>query len=169
MKSKPIKGFSNYLIFENGAVFSIPRRDSCDRKVGGYFLKNKTDTQGYFQYSLSKNNKCYYKRTHCLVAEHFLGPRPSGFEVNHKDRDKTNNHWSNLEYVTPRENINHREKQTKKRWGVFKVNSKRGIFWIAKIRIKGKQVNLGRSRIGPEHLWNLYREKYKELYGVFPW
>lgn len=44
---------------------------------------------------------------HSLVAAAFLGPRPEGYEVNHKDGDKTNNCVANLEYVTQSENIAH--------------------------------------------------------------
>lgn len=44
---------------------------------------------------------------HSLVAEAFLGPRPDRFVVNHRDGDKTNNHFSNLEYVSQSENMKH--------------------------------------------------------------
>jgi hypothetical protein len=44
---------------------------------------------------------------HALVAEAFICPRPKGMEVNHKDGVKTNNHFSNLEWLTRRGNAEH--------------------------------------------------------------
>src|SRR5215469_9377013 len=41
---------------------------------------------------------------HGLVAAAFLGDRPPGREITHKDGDYTHNHVSNLEYVTRQEN-----------------------------------------------------------------
>lgn len=44
---------------------------------------------------------------HRLVAEVFIGPRPAGTEVNHKDGNKQNPIVTNLEYVTHLENVRH--------------------------------------------------------------
>lgn len=41
---------------------------------------------------------------HRLVAEAFLGKRPNGLVVDHIDRNKQNNHYTNLRYVTLSEN-----------------------------------------------------------------
>lgn len=46
-------------------------------------------------------------RMHYLVISAFIGPREDGFQVNHKDGNKLNNHISNLEYVTASENVKH--------------------------------------------------------------
>lgn len=42
-----------------------------------------------------------------FVADCFLGLKPDGKEVNHKDGDKAHNHPNNLEYLTHSENISH--------------------------------------------------------------
>jgi hypothetical protein len=42
-----------------------------------------------------------------LVAEAFLGPKPAGRTVNHKNGEKTDNRPENLEYVTRSENQHH--------------------------------------------------------------
>ena len=44
---------------------------------------------------------------HRLVALTFIGPRPDGYQINHKDGNKLNNHVDNLEYCTPSENQKH--------------------------------------------------------------
>lgn len=41
---------------------------------------------------------------HTLVARAFVGPRPSGYEVNHKDGNRQNPRAENLEYLTRVEN-----------------------------------------------------------------
>lgn len=46
---------------------------------------------------------------HSLVMAAFVGPRPDGHEINHKDGDVANNRLDNLEYVTPAENRRHAE------------------------------------------------------------
>src|SRR5690606_20843671 len=46
-------------------------------------------------------------RIHVLVAQHFLGPRPPGFEVNHKNGIKEDNRAANLAWVSHRENMRH--------------------------------------------------------------
>jgi hypothetical protein len=46
-------------------------------------------------------------KVHSLICKAFLGPRPEGYQANHIDGNRSNNHISNLEYVTPSENIRH--------------------------------------------------------------
>ncbi len=42
-----------------------------------------------------------------LVAESFIGPKPNGKELNHKDGIKANSKAGNLEWVTGSENMKH--------------------------------------------------------------
>lgn len=44
---------------------------------------------------------------HALVASAFIGKRPKGYDVNHKDGNKLNNYIDNLEYITSAENKYH--------------------------------------------------------------
>ena len=70
----------------------------------------------YRQVSLAKDNSPVNAYIHHLVAAAFIGPRPDGAEVNHKDCDKTNNAVDNLEYVSRGENIAHALANGKGRW-----------------------------------------------------
>lgn len=67
---------------------------------------NGADGCGYKNLSLYKDGKPLYIKVHQLVARVFLGAS-NGLCVNHKDGNKKNNHISNLEYVTQKENIHH--------------------------------------------------------------
>ena len=94
----PILDFPDYSVSASGKVFS-----SKTDKI----LKPSLDNWGYPVVSLSNGEKKRTAKVHLLVAEAFIGPKPQGLQVNHKDGDKTNNHVDNLEYVTPSENSLH--------------------------------------------------------------
>jgi len=65
------------------------------------------DKDGYHQLCLSRPGKVKNIKIHRLVMSTFVGPRPEGYQINHKDGIKTNNRVDNLEYVTPSENRLH--------------------------------------------------------------
>lgn len=49
----------------------------------------------------------YKKQVHTLVAEAFIGPRPDGHQINHKNGVKHDNRSDNLEWITASQNIRH--------------------------------------------------------------
>lgn len=88
--------------------------DGCVRRVvagkgarAGWPIKQSIATTGYPVVSICIGGKRKVIHIHALVAEAFIGPRPHGLMVNHKDGDKANNHLGNLEYVTRAENTRH--------------------------------------------------------------
>ena len=70
-------------------------------------LQNAVQKDGYFQVSLSKNGIQKMYLVHRLVAEAFL-PNPHNYLcVNHKDEDKSNNIYTNLEWCDVKYNANY--------------------------------------------------------------
>ena len=92
------KDYKKYEVFETGRIWSYSRNR---------FLKPRKNRGGYYQLELSDNNgyiKSY--RVHRVVYEAIKGEIPEGMQVNHIDECKTNNHISNLNLMTPKENCN---------------------------------------------------------------
>ena len=73
----------------------------------GRELSTHLNPRGYVVAKLSIDGKQRTRTVHSLVAETFVGPRPRGYEINHIDGDKANNHVANLEYVTHSQNVIH--------------------------------------------------------------
>lgn len=73
----------------------------------GKFKKLKMDKYGYLTVGLWKNGEVKYFTVHRLVATYFVKNPKNKPQVNHIDEDKTNNYYTNLEWVTAKENINH--------------------------------------------------------------
>ena len=82
-----------YLVSPDGTVYG-PRR---------FALKGHVLPDGYRRVTIAGRHVL----RHLVVAETFIGPRPAGMQTNHIDGDKGNNRASNLEYVTPAENVRH--------------------------------------------------------------
>lgn len=102
---KAIQGYEGYYsVSDLGRI----RRD-CNGTCtwSGRIIKPKFEKTGYARVSLSINNNRRSITIHCAVAVAFLGPRPIGMEVNHKDGDKKNNRSRNLEYVSGAGNMQH--------------------------------------------------------------
>jgi hypothetical protein len=71
--------------------------------------KTTLNEKGYPEMSRPKTRYCkkIKIKLHIEVAKHFVSGRFDGAVVNHKDKDRTNCHFSNLEYVTLIENNLH--------------------------------------------------------------
>lgn len=70
-------------------------------------LKPTKNRDGYLYIHLYKNKKQTIKGIHIIVAKTFIPNPLNKTQVNHIDGDKWNNKIDNLEWVTPKENINH--------------------------------------------------------------
>lgn len=90
---KEIEGQEDYLIYPDGRVFSKRRNK---------FLSPKICSSGYQEVTLCKNNKTKSFRINRLVALHFVFNDDLEHKniVNHKDENKLNNIYTNLEWCT---------------------------------------------------------------------
>lgn len=102
---RPVVGYEGfYSVSSMGRV----RRDAPSKgATPGFILQPELHYRGYHRVRLSVEQRCVKHRVHNLVAAAFIGPRPPGMTINHKDLIKTSNHSSNLEYVTGLENSRH--------------------------------------------------------------
>ena len=122
---KDIEGYAGiYQVSKNGEVKSL-KRERINGK-GSYMqkemiLKKTITTNGYFKVDLTKDKVRKSFRVHRLVALAFIPNVFNKPNVNHIDGNKLNNHVSNLNWCTQKENVNHsnatrliRRKLTKK-------------------------------------------------------
>lgn len=103
-KWRAVKGYEGiYSISSFGRI----RRDKKNQGTKPRkFLRPYLEKNGYLRIDLRN----YGRKTfllHRLVCENFIGPCPSGHQVNHKDLNKENNHLENLEYLTHQQNMIH--------------------------------------------------------------
>ena len=111
-KWKPIKGFENiYEISNLGNVKSLSRITNNQHKeyeTTEKMLSPAKDRGGYlYVYLTGKNQKAKFMYIHRFVAIHFVGNLEEKNFVNHKDGNKINNVFSNLEWVSKSENTKH--------------------------------------------------------------
>lgn len=97
----PILGYPNYIISNIGEIQNIRTKR---------ILKPALNPRGYYEVSLWKNNRGSTVQIHQLVYISFSGDNSlQGYVINHKDGNKKNNDYLNLEKVTYRENNLHAE------------------------------------------------------------
>lgn len=99
-----IEGYEGiYAVSDTGEVMSMNYKKS---KLPG--LMTFSIRRGYRSVTLCKpGTKQRWGTVHTLVAAAFIGPRPEGMTINHKNGIKTDNRVENLEYCTPSDNSKH--------------------------------------------------------------
>ena len=108
---KEIKNFEGmYEVSNTGRVRGLARR--VPHAKSGYrnipaVEKKAIAVGGYLYYCLSKGGKDYRFAAHRLVAQAFIPNPYKKPEINHKDGNKFNNCFDNLEWVTRKENVHH--------------------------------------------------------------
>lgn len=95
---RPVVGWEGF--YEVSSLGRV-RRIFLPPYEGFRVLRPHPDRHGYPSVGLSRPGaKPMRPKVHKLVAESFIGPRPSGLEICHNDGDKTNARASNLRYDT---------------------------------------------------------------------
>lgn len=97
---RDVPEFPGYKVSEDGRVLGVRGKELKPSVSGGRWGE-------YDWVSLHRDGRRYKRSVHSIVASAFLGDRPDGYDINHKDGDKRNNNYMNLEYVTPGDNQRH--------------------------------------------------------------
>jgi hypothetical protein len=95
-KFRDIPGFPGYKISEYGKVYSEKRNIFIAeaRNWGGYMVVTISDPSGYRA----------PRKVHRLVYRTYIGELEDGKVIDHKDNNKDNNHYTNLQQITPSQN-----------------------------------------------------------------
>ena len=131
---KFINGYENYKISDHGNV-----KNNITNKM----LKHRINNRGYNNVDLYNIGK-RTKPIHRLVAEAFLENPDNKRCVDHIDRDKLNNHKSNLRYATNSENNMNKSRQSNNTSGAIGVFFRKDRNkWRAVINQNGNKIHLG--------------------------
>jgi len=134
------EAWTHIINYDNYEVSSF---GSVRNKKTGRILK-QLNNGGYYYVGLS-NKKTKSFQVHRLVAEAFIANPENKEHVNHKDKNSLNNHLTNLEWNTPKENNIHKSSGVKQ-----KTNQNLAIWRI--------DLNTGE-----------YLEKYNSIYLASIW
>ena len=93
-----IPGYLRYYASRDGTIYNCTKQLTPHLQNGYAVIKLIPDSK----------KKSRNERVHRLIALTFIGSSPSPIhQVNHKDGNKLNNKASNLEWVSPSENMRH--------------------------------------------------------------
>lgn len=85
--------------------------DGVVRNIKSKHILASKDVHGYREIPFCINGNFVYKYVHRLVAECWLPPKPGeDYEIDHIDRNRANNNYKNLRWVTHLENLSFRDK-----------------------------------------------------------
>ena len=123
-----IEGYENYLIYDDGRVYS---------KYKNIILKPSKDSNGYYQVILYKNKKPKNFNIHRLVGLHYLDKVEGKEHIDHIDRNKINNHISNLRWCNRSENQLNTGIQKNNKLGIKYIKKTKNNTYIFRINREG--------------------------------
>jgi hypothetical protein len=148
---------TKYKLLPSGKVFRWAKRRQCWNEIMGY-----TGTSGYLQFKVS--GKVFM--IHRLIAKHFVPNTELKREVNHIDGNKKNNCISNLEWVTPKENIAHAVKNGLIKSGINSKCSKILIDLNTGVFLIGFDDAAKHSGYSRHHIQQMVTGKYKNATNI---
>lgn len=96
-----LKEYVGYAIGDNGTVLTNKNKTKTWRPLS----QGHGTTSAYLQVSICDKNKRHKLLIHRLVAKYFVNGWFEGTVVGHKDANIYNNHYTNLMWLTQKENI----------------------------------------------------------------
>ena len=124
-------------------------------------MKFSDNGKGYMISCISVMGKPISITHHRVVAYKFLGKCPEGYEVGHKDDNRSNNHPNNLEYVTKSQNNQQRyDRGNRSATGANNANAKLTEAEVITICKNLQRMYLGVSRVNLSELsrkWGISR------------
>ena len=94
-----------YEVSEDGRIFRNVKSKKQNKIVVDYHHSSK----GYAFTFICREGKVQRIPIARVVAECWLGIKPEGYEIDHRDRNSLNNHYKNLRYVTKSEQMKNRD------------------------------------------------------------
>ena len=153
---KKIPSFPTYSVDSSGII----KNDNTGKSINPYSSR-------YSRCDLMLNGERKTVAVHRMVWEAWEGLIPSGYQIDHIDRDKLNNHISNLRLVTPSQNqanVGKRSGNKSGFKGVYRNRRTKKESWIAVIKTAYKQRYLGTFNT-KEDAAKAYDESAKEEWG----
>ena len=144
---KPVPGYEGYYEVSNlGRVRSVPRTRAVKNRYGGTNLRTDKGRDvalvdhgdGYLYVTLNKDGRRVNHFAHRLVALAFCDGYNDGLVVDHIDKNKSNNHCDNLEWVTQKVNVVRSAHAMRKPKSVCRPTNT-GEKYISIVRRKGRQ------------------------------
>lgn len=146
---KPVAGYPGYFVSCEGKVFSTRPINGKGNKEGELrgLKPLLCSSRRYLQFSAGDGTGRRVKiLIHRAVTAAFIGPCPEGYEVSHKDGNSHNNHVSNLEYCSHRDNEKMKKTHGTDSAGERNANTKLTEAQVHEIRTRVKAGKRGTAR-----------------------
>lgn len=132
-----IPGFPGYKINSLGHIFTCHKSDRNGERRWKPLSIWQLETDKYKSWRtmlVSPDHKPHNLRVAAIMAKAFLGPRPPGYRLQCKDRNRENHLASNLFYISPSEEIKQGYLFTPLKKGCMSISRKRSVEDIVTIR-----------------------------------